>query len=43
MSVIDDTVSELPYFKTTLIYDYKNQFLTHSPKQLKPYAMLEYL
>ena len=43
MSVLDDTVSELPYFKTTLIYGYKNQLLTHSPNQLKPYAMLEYL
>ena len=41
MPVLEDTISELPYFQTTRIYGYGDRPLTHSPDRLEPYTMLE--
>ena len=41
MAVLDDIVSELPYFKTTWIHGYDDRLLTYYLEQLEPYAMLE--
>ena len=41
MSVLKNTISELPYFQTTRIHRYNNRPLTHSPDKLELYAMLE--
>ena len=41
MPVLEDKISELPYFQTTRIHGYDNQLLTHSPDKLEPYTMLE--
>ena len=42
MSVLKDTISELPYFQTTRIHDYDDRLLTHPPDKLEPYTMLEF-
>ena len=39
--VLEDTISELPYFQTTRIHGYDDRLLIHSPDKLKPYTMLE--
>ena len=39
--VLEDTISELPYYQTTQIYGYDDRLLTHSPDKLEPYTMLE--
>ena len=41
MSVLEDTISELPYFQATRIHGYENRQLTHSPEKMEPYSMLE--
>ena len=41
MPVLQDTISELPYFLTIQIHDYGDRLLTHFPDKLEPYAMLE--
>ena len=39
--VLEDIISELPYFQTTQIHGYDNRLLTHSLDKLEPYAMLD--
>ena len=39
--VLEDTISELPYFQTTRIHGYDDRLLIHSPDKLEPYTMLE--
>ena len=34
--VLEDTISELPYFQTTRIHGYDDQLLTHSSDRLEP-------
>ena len=34
--VLEDTISELPYFETTRIHGYNDRLLTHSPDKLEP-------
>ena len=41
MPVLEDTISELPYFQTTRIHGYDDQLLTHSHDKLEPYTMSE--
>ena len=41
MPVLEDTISELPYFQTLRIHGYNDRLLTHSPNKLEPYTMLE--
>ena len=41
MPVLEDTVSELPYFHKTRIHDYDDRLLTHSPWKLEPYTILQ--
>ena len=41
MPVLEDAISELPYFQTTRIQGYDDQLLTCSPDKLEPYTMLE--
>ena len=41
MPVLEDAISELPYFQTTRIQGYDDQLLTCSPDKLGPYTMLE--
>ena len=41
MPVLEDTISELPYFQTTRIHGYDDQLLTHSSDRLEPWTMLE--
>ena len=36
MPVLEDTISELPYFQTTRIHGYDDQLLTHSSDRLEP-------
>ena len=39
--VLEDTISELPYFQATQIHGYDNRLLTDSLDKLEPYTMLE--
>ena len=39
--VLEDTISELPYFQTTQIHGYDDRLLIHSSDKLEPYTMLE--
>ena len=39
--ILEDTISELPYFQTTRIHDYDERPLTHYPDKLEPYTMLQ--
>ena len=41
MQVLEDTISELPYFQTTQIYGCDGRLLTHSSNKLEPYTALE--
>ena len=41
MPVLEDTISELPYFQATRIHGYDDQLLTHCSDRLEPYTMLE--
>ena len=41
MPVLEDTISELPYFQATQIHGYDNRLLTDSLDKLEPYTMLE--
>ena len=40
MPVLEDTISELPYFQTTQIYGCDGRLLTYSYNKLEPYAKL---
>ena len=39
--VLEDTISELPYYQTTQIHGFDDRLLTHSLDKLEPYTMLE--
>ena len=41
MPVLEDIISELPYFQTTRIHGYDDRLLTHSAEKFEPYTMLE--
>ena len=41
MPVLEDAISELPYFQTTRIQGYDDRLLTRSPDKLEPCTMLE--
>ena len=41
MQVLEDTISELPYFQTTQIYGCDGRLLTHSSNKMEPYTALE--
>ena len=42
MPVLDDIISELPYFQATRIHGFGDQLLTHAPDKLEPYTKLEF-
>ena len=42
MSVLDDTVSELLYFRTTCIHGYNDPLFSYSLDKLEPYTMLDF-
>ena len=41
MPVLEDTISELPYFQTTQIYGCDGRLLTHSSNKLEPFTALD--